>query len=225
MSTGPVTSAEAVSFQYPRGDFTLSVGAFAAHGGEAVALVGPSGCGKSTFLNLLAGVLRPDSGHITLNGVELADLKEEKLRQLRARQVGFVFQDFGLLDYLSAHDNIIHPYRMSRALKLTAETRARAADLAARLGIDRLLDRPPGDLSFGERQRVAICRALLPKPQLLLADEATGNLDPLNKRAIVDLMVAAAHEDGAALVAVTHDHDLLPAFDRVVDFAELDPAS
>jgi len=216
-----VIRIEQLRFAYPGGAFALSAPEFDVESGESVAIVGPSGSGKSTFLNLIAGVLRPASGRIAVDGVEVSALGERKGRAFRAGAVGFVFQDFGLLDYLSARDNILHPYRLSAALRLTAEIRARAEVLAARLGVAELMSRRPGALSQGERQRVAICRALLPAPRLILADEATGNLDPENKQAILDLLFDAVAREGATLVAVTHDHELLPRFGRVVDFREM----
>ena len=212
---------EQLRFAYPDGDFALSASEFRVARGETVAIVGPSGSGKSTFLNLIAGVLRPETGRIAVDDVEVSALGERQGRAFRAREVGFVFQDFGLLDYLTARDNILHPFRLSAALRLTAETRARAEALAERLGVDRLMNRRPGVLSQGERQRVAICRALLPAPSLILADEATGNLDPDNKRSILDLLFDAVAREGATLVAVTHDHELLPRFGRVVDFQDM----
>ena len=117
-------------------------------------------------------------------------------------------------------DNIIHPYRISRALKLTAGVKQRARELAGRADIGDKLGRYTGELSQGEKQRVAICRALLPGPKLVFADEATGNLDPRNKGRILDLLFDNVAEHGATLLAVTHDHELLPRFDRVVDFLE-----
>jgi putative ABC transport system ATP-binding protein len=213
-----VIRIDKMTFAYPGGGFALSVPELTVAAGETVAVVGPSGSGKSTFLNLLAGVLRPDAGCVVVDGTEVSALAEGPGRALRARSIGFVFQDFGLLDYLSAGDNILHPYRICSALRLSAEVRGRARALAQRLGVADRLHRRPGALSQGERQRVAICRALLPKPPLVLADEATGNLDPTNKQIILDLLFEAVAADGATLVAVTHDHELLPRFARVVDF-------
>jgi putative ABC transport system ATP-binding protein len=209
---------ERMRFAYAGGEFTLSVPALTVAAGETVAVVGPSGSGKSTLLNLLAGVLRPAAGRVMVNGTEVSALAEAAGRAFRARSIGFVFQDFGLLDYLSAGDNILHPYRICSALRLSAEVRERARALAQRLGVADRLHRRPGALSQGERQRVAICRALLPSPPLVLADEATGNLDPANKQVILDLLFEAVAADGATLVAVTHDHELLPRFDRIIDF-------
>jgi putative ABC transport system ATP-binding protein len=146
------------------------------------------------------------------------ELSDAGRRDFRITQIGFVFQDFELLDYLSVLDNILHPYRITRALKLTPEVHRRARELAGQMGIGDKLQRHAGELSQGEKQRAAICRALLPQPKLILADEATGNLDPDNKLHILDLLFDAVDQHGATLLAVTHDHELLPRFARVVDF-------
>lgn len=211
---------EQLKFAYPGGEFVLSVPELRVDAGETVAIVGPSGSGKSTLLNLIAGVLRPGAGRIEVDETEVSALPDRRSRAFRARTIGFVFQDFGLLDYISARDNILHPYRICAPLRLTTEVRARVEALAARLGVSQYLHRRPEALSQGERQRVAICRALLPGPRVILADEATGNLDPANKTAILDLLFEAVETDGATLVAVTHDHELLPRFDRVIDFRD-----
>jgi len=123
-----------------------------------------------------------------------------------------------LLDYLSVLDNILHPYRITRALVLDKTVRARAATLAENMGIGDKLARFPDELSQGEKQRAAICRALLPQPTLILADEATGNLDPDNKHVILNLLFDSVIDHDATLLAVTHDHELLSRFDRVIDF-------
>ena len=211
---------EQLKFAYPGGEFVLSVPELRVDAGETVAIVGPSGSGKSTLLNLIAGVLRPGAGRIEVDETEVSALSDRHGRAFRARTIGFVFQDFGLLDYISARDNILHPYRICAPLRLTTEVRARVEALAARLGVSRYLHRRPEALSQGERQRVAICRALLPGPRVILADEVTGNLDPANKNAILDLLFEAVETEGTTLVAVTHDHELLPRFDRVVDFRD-----
>ena len=141
-------------------------------------------------------------------------------RRFRASQIGFVFQDFALLDYLSARQNILYPYRITPALILDAPARDRAQALADACGIGDKLDRHPAALSQGEQQRVAICRALVTQPKLILSDEATGNLDPDSKARILDLLFEQAAEARAAVLAVTHDHELLPRFERVLDFAQ-----
>lgn len=210
---------ENIEFAYPAGRFRLRVPGLQVLPGERLAIVGPSGTGKTTLLNLVAGILRPDSGTIRVAGVELGSLSEDGVRRFRASTVGFVFQDFALLDYLTARENMLYPYRITPALSLDAEVRARAEALAGACGLAEKLDRRPGALSQGEQQRVAICRALVTRPRLVISDEATGNLDPENKTLILDLLFEQARAAEASVLAVTHDHALLPRFDRVVDFA------
>ena len=204
-------------FSYP--EFRLSIPALNVAQGERVAVVGPSGTGKTTLLNLVSGIARPEAGRITVGDVEVSRLGDAERRAFRAQRIGFVFQNFALLDYLTARENILYPYRIAPGLRLDREVRARAEALADAAGIGQKLGRRPGALSQGEQQRVAICRALITRPGLILADEATGNLDPETKGRILDLLFAQAAEVGATVLAVTHDHDLLPRFDRVVDFA------
>jgi len=208
----------ALRFNYPDGDFSLNIPEFHITGREKVAVVGASGSGKTTLLNLIAGIDVPQQGQINVCKTALHDLNDAMRRKFRISNIGFVFQSFELLDYLNVLDNILHPYRISHAMKLNAEVRERAHNLAQQMGLGHLLHRPSTGLSQGERQRAAICRALLAKPQLILADEATGNLDPENKQLILDLLFNAVDQHGATLLAVTHDHDLLPSFDRVIDF-------
>lgn len=207
-------------FSYPGGEFRLEVPSFTVQPGEKLSVIGASGSGKTTLLNLVAGIITPRRGSVRVADVEVSALNDAGRRQFRIQQIGFVFQDFELLDYLNVLDNILHPYRITDALRLTAAVRERAAALADRMGLGDKLRRHTNDLSQGERQRVAICRALLPEPRLLLADEATGNLDPHNKTLILDLLFDSVDAHGATLLAVTHDHELLPRFDRVVDFAD-----
>jgi putative ABC transport system ATP-binding protein len=176
-------------------------------------------------LNLIAGILLPQRGRVDCAGVEVSALADRDRRNFRISTIGFVFQDFELPDYLDVLDNILHPYRITAALRLTADVRARAAELARRMDIGDKLHRPVDRLSQGEKQRVAICRALLPAPRLVLADEATGNLDPHNKVHILELLFQSVESHGAALLAVTHDHELLPHFDRVVDFSDFSSAA
>ena len=164
-----------LQFDYPGSEFRLTVSEFAIASGEKVAVVGPSGSGKTTLLNLLAGILTPGQGRVRVGEVDVSDLGDAGRRDFRISNIGFVFQDFELLDYLSILDNILHPYRITGALKLTGEVRQRALHLARQMGIAEQVKKYPGELSQGEKQRAAICRALLPNPGLILADEATGN--------------------------------------------------
>jgi len=189
--------------------------------GERVAIIGPSGCGKTTLLSLLTGILVPQSGHVVVAGTEISRLADSERRRFRITRMGLVFQSLALVEYLDVFDNILHAYRITSALRIDEAVRSRARSLASDLGLEGKLHRPVGALSQGERQRVAIGRALLSKPEVLLADEATGNLDPANKGRILDLLFAQLERDRSTLVAVTHDHELLPRFDRVVDFREI----
>jgi len=209
---------KALRFNYPNGDFALNIPELRIMDREKVAVVGPSGSGKTTLLNLIAGIDVPQQGQISVCNTPLHNINDTSRRNFRISHVGFVFQSFELLDYLNVLDNILHPYRISHALKLDAQVREHAQNLAQQMGLAHLLNRSTDTLSQGERQRTAICRALLTKPQLILADEPTGNLDPENKRLILDLLFNAVDHQGATLLAVTHDHDLLPGFDRVIDF-------
>lgn len=207
-----------VRFRFPSGEFRLEVPHLSVTAGEKVAVIGPSGSGKTTLLNLVAGILTPTAGRLEVDGAGLAQLSEQQRRDFRIARIGFIFQDFGLIDYLDVLDNIVHPCRISSTLKLTSEIKQRARELAGQLGVSSRTKHHPAELSHGERQRVAICRALLLSPKLILADEATGNLDPKNKMLILDALFQAVTTQQATVLAVTHDHELLDRFDRVIDF-------
>jgi len=212
---------ENVVFSYAEGGFCLEVPRLQVASGERVAVIGPSGSGKTTLLHLIAGIVVPGSGRITACGATLGGLSDAQRRAHRIRTMGLVFQEFELLDYLSVLENTLLPYRVTSALSLDREVIDRAGDLAGKLGLGDLVRRRPRELSHGERQRVGICRALLPEPQLLLADEPTGNLDPRTKNKVIDLLLDHAKESETALLTVTHDHALLDRFDRVVDMEAL----
>jgi putative ABC transport system ATP-binding protein len=207
-----------LEFHYPSGTFRLSIPDLTIGEGETVAFIGPSGSGKTTLLNLIAGIATPARGTVTTAGSSIQSMSDGERRAFRVRHVGLVFQEFELLEYLSVLDNILLPYRISPALELTAAARQRATELAEEVGLASLLDRYPERLSQGERQRVAVCRAVLPQPGLILADEPTGNLDPANKTKVLDILFSFAADQGSTLVAVTHDHDILDRFDRAIDF-------
>ena len=209
-----------LKFHYRTGEFRLRVPEFSVAKSEKVAVIGPSGSGKTTLLNLIAGIITPINGSISVEKVKVSELTDAGRRDFRITSIGFVFQDFELLDYLNVMDNILHPYRITDALTLDKAVRSRAATLAEEMGINDKLKRNANDLSQGEKQRAAICRALLPQPKLILSDEATGNLDPDNKTRILDLLFRAVEEHDATLLAVTHDYELLKRFDRVVDFRD-----
>ena len=209
---------EQLHFAYPGAPYALDLPEFRVESGEHVAIVGPSGAGKTTLLKLIAGILQPGTGTVTVDGSALHDLNESARRNFRISRIGFVFQELELLDYLDVLDNILHTYRINHVLRLDEPVRERARRLAEEVGLGDMLRRMPKELSQGEKQRVAVCRALLAKPALILADEATGNLDPANKVRILELLFDAAKSANSSLVAVTHDHELLPRFDRVIEF-------
>ena len=201
---------------YPDDPFRLRIADLRVGAGEKLALIGPSGSGKTTLMNVIAGIVLPSQGEVRVGDIVVNHLPDSARRRHRLTSVGFVFQDFGLIEYLSALDNILHPYRINKALRLDAAARSRARELAESLGVGQALHKRPGTLSHGERQRVALARALLAEPRLILADEPTGNLDPSNKQKILEMLLVAVERRGATLIAATHDHALLPLFDRVL---------
>ncbi len=220
MST-PVVRVHDLSFRYGEGDFHLRIPELEVGRASSAAFIGPSGSGKTTLLHLIAGIALPQTGKIETNGVDVTKLSESARREFRIKNVGLVFQEFELLEYLSVLDNVLLPYRINPALELTPEVRERAQTIADQVGIGDKLARYPRQLSQGERQRVAVCRAVLTEPAVLMADEPTGNLDPLNKGRVLDILFDYAEASGTTLLTVTHDHDLLERFERVVDFKEL----
>jgi putative ABC transport system ATP-binding protein len=180
--------------------------------GEALGLVGPSGSGKSTLLMVLAGLERPDSGRVVLDGTDLTRLSEDALARIRGRRIGIVFQSFHLVPTMTALENVALP------LELAGVDGAfeRAAEELRVVGLGDRLSHYPAQLSGGEQQRVAIARALAPDPAIVVADEPTGNLDERTGRTIADLIFALKRERGATLILVTHDPSLAQRCDRVV---------
>jgi putative ABC transport system ATP-binding protein len=211
---------ENLEFEYGPGRFRLCIPDLQIEAGTRMAFVGPSGSGKTTLLRLLAGIVTPQSGTVTIGEVPVSELADAGRRAFRIRHIGFVFQDFRLVEHLDVRENILLPYRLNDALPVYDSIESQVKQQAERLDLADKLDSPVDELSQGEQQRVAICRALLPRPDLLLADEPTGNLDPKNKDRILDQLFQQAESAEATLVMVTHDHALLDRFDRVVDFTK-----
>jgi putative ABC transport system ATP-binding protein len=180
--------------------------------GEAVGLVGPSGSGKSTLLMTMAGLERPDTGSIKIDGVSLDGLSEDALAKFRGARIGIVFQAFHLIPTMTALENVAAPLELAGLQDAFARA---AAELAA-VGLDQRLSHYPAQLSGGEQQRVALARALAPRPSLLIADEPTGNLDETTGRAIIDLLFDLRAQRGATLVLVTHDLALAARCDRTI---------
>ena len=180
--------------------------------GEAVGLVGPSGSGKSTLLMTMAGLERPDSGKVIVDGTDLSGLDEDALARFRGRRIGIVFQSFHLVPTMTALENVALP------LELAGEDEAfeRAEAELQAVGLSHRLHHYPAQLSGGEQQRVAIARAIVPNPAILVADEPTGNLDEATGQSIVDLLFALKRDRGATLVLVTHDLALARLCDRMV---------
>ncbi|SMB27233.1 putative transporter subunit: ATP-binding component of ABC superfamily [Sterolibacterium denitrificans] len=182
--------------------------------GEAVAIVGSSGSGKSTLLGLLAGLDRPTAGSVRLAGQNLADLDEDALAALRGRLLGFVFQSFQLMPTMTALENVMLPLELAGRNLSHAQRIAR--EMLARVGLVERSTHYPKHLSGGEQQRVALARAFAPGPQLLLADEPTGNLDADTGAAVIELMFAMNAEQGTTLLLVTHDEALARRCDRIL---------
>jgi putative ABC transport system ATP-binding protein len=180
--------------------------------GEAIGLIGPSGSGKSTLLMVMAGLERPDSGEVVVNGIAFNALGEDALARFRGRHVGIVFQSFHLIPTMTALENVAVPLELAG----NPDASERATQELASVGLGDRLHHYPTQLSGGEQQRVALARALAPDPAILVADEPTGNLDEVTGKQIVDLIFTKHAERGMTLVLVTHDTSLAQRCDRVV---------
>jgi putative ABC transport system ATP-binding protein len=216
-----VIQVKDLAFGYRVGGFRLSVRALRIGPGENVAMTGPSGSGKTTLLNLLAGILVPSGGQINVLDIEVSSLSTEDRQDFRALRMGLVFQEFELLEYLDVLDNVLLPCRVSPVLHFDGEVRVRAAELLDDVGLGDKLHRYPGYLSQGERQRVAVCRALVTKPAIIFGDEPTGNLDSSNRDHVMKTLFRYSADTKAPLIVVTHDHELIGRFDRTIDVREL----
>ncbi|HEV2565542.1 MAG TPA: ABC transporter ATP-binding protein [Microvirga sp.] len=180
--------------------------------GEAVGLIGPSGSGKSTLLMTMAGLERPDSGKVIVDGTDLSGLDEDALARFRGRRIGIVFQSFHLVPTMTALENVALPLELAG----DDEAFARAEAELQAVGLGHRLYHYPAQLSGGEQQRVAIARAIVPNPAILVADEPTGNLDENTGGSIIDLLFTLKRDRGATLVLVTHDLNLARLCDRMV---------
>ena len=218
---GPLLEARAVHKHYILGRRRLDVlrgVTLNVSRGEFVALKGASGAGKSTLLHLLGGLDTPNGGEIYFNGSNLTSLGGAELCRWRNQRVGFIFQAYHLLPELDALENVCLPASLARGDAAQAERRAR--DLLARVGLAERVDHKPFELSGGEQQRVAIARALINEPELILADEPTGNLDSHTGEEIIDLLCAIRAERNATLVIATHDARVAARAPRVVELVD-----
>ncbi len=211
------------SFLSPEGERVeiVQVPEFSLAPGEQLALRGESGSGKTTFLNLIAGILAADSGRVTVDGTEMTALSEPKRDRLRADKLGYIFQTFNLLQGYTVLENVL----LGMSFGPRGADRAHAREVLERVGLGHRLNHFPRQLSTGQQQRVAVARALANRPKLVLADEPTGNLDRKHARDALALIREVCREQGAALLLVSHDEEVLAQFELRKDFAQINGAA
>jgi putative ABC transport system ATP-binding protein len=224
----PAVSIEGAVFSYERGRTVLRVPALEIARGAKVFIYGPSGSGKTTLLGLMAGVLRADAGAVRVLGTNLTDLSNRRRDALRAAHIGYIFQLFNLIPYLSVQENIVLPCRLSRERRERlggVPPEKAAAALADALQIHGLLHERVTRLSVGQQQRVAAARALIGAPELVIADEPTSALDSDRRESFLELLFARCADAGATLVFVSHDRQLQHMFDDSMSLADLNTES
>ncbi len=217
-----------VRFRYRSGPDVLDIPALRVMRGELLFLHGPSGSGKTTLLGLLAGVLVPTDGQLTVLGEPLGRMRGAARDRFRAAHIGYVFQMFNLIPYLTVQDNILLPPRLSKARRARlagADAAAEAARLAERLELHGLLDQPVTALSVGQQQRVAVARALIGSPELVVCDEPTSALDADRRDRFLELLFASVQASSATLVFVSHDLSLAERFGRSVSLPQVNRAA
>jgi len=204
-------------FRYETGGFKLNIPSLSIRQGEQVAVVGSSGCGKTTLAYLISGIHVPDAGSVAIGRQRVSEMSDMERRDFRISNIGFIFQEFELIEYLRVEENILLPYLVNNSLDLGRSARECARTLAESVGLGEKLRNFPGELSQGEKQRLAICRALVADPKIIVADEPTGNLDARNTEAIMQLIRKQACDRGATFVMITHEQGLLDRFERMID--------
>lgn len=215
----PVIGCYDLRFSYSE-DFALEIEQLHIQQGTKLAVTGPSGCGKTTFIKLLSGILRPETGKIMVDDLDITQYSGNDLQDFRILKMGLIFQEFELLDYLKVIDNVTLPLRINPVITYTREAVSRASDLLGEVGLGNKTQRYPGRLSQGERQRVAVCRSLIASPKILLCDEPTANLDVRNRDLILQLIFNYCQTENATLIMVTHDREILKSFDEVLDLSD-----
>lgn len=219
----PLLKIQSLTKSYPLPDggrkTIVDVGDFSLSAAQQLALRGESGSGKTTFLNLIAGILTADTGTVEISGVNMSGLREHARDRLRAKSIGYIFQTFNLLQGYTCLENVVLGMAFGAGVD-----REHARELLERVGLSQRLQHYPRQLSTGQQQRVAVARALANRPKLVLADEPTGNLDRRNARESLALIRETCHENGAALLLVSHDPDVLGAFEHQHDFATINRA-
>lgn len=224
----PAVELEKLRFAYGAGPNVLAIDALRIARGETVFLHGSSGSGKTTLLGLLAGVLRATSGSVKVLGTDFTTMSSGARDSFRAKHLGYVFQMFNLIPYLSVQENILLPCRLdaTRRERIGSQSMAAAAeDMATQLDIAQYLHKPVTQLSVGQQQRVAAARALIGHPEVVIADEPTSALDTDRREAFLKLLFASCDKAGATLVFVSHDMTLQPLFKRTVELSAINTAS
>jgi len=227
----PMLAVEDLRFRWPRATADcLAIGHLELAAGEALFLRGPSGCGKSTLLSLVAGVLAPSGGRISLLGHDWTAMPPSQRDRVRADSIGYIFQQFNLLPYLSVLDNVLLPCRLSASRSSRASNDGTPADAARtlllRMGLgEGLWHRKAAELSVGQQQRVAAARALIGRPALVIADEPTSALDEELQGSFMQVLMGSCRDAGSALLLVSHDTRLAAAFDRSLDLRTINTAA
>tara|TARA_B100000963_G_scaffold129530_1_gene113015 strand:- start:1239 stop:1928 length:690 start_codon:yes stop_codon:yes gene_type:complete len=207
-------------FQYPASDFKIEISDIKITQGSKIAISGKSGSGKTTLIHLISGILKPQSGEILFYNKSITDMNDKEIRKHRILNIGFIFQEFELLEYLNVMDNLILPYKINKSLVLDAEIKDKAKEIANRIGIGNKLDQHPKQLSGGERQRLAIARALITSPPLIIADEPTGNLDEKTSNIVMDEITDQVSYTNSTLIMISHNNELISSFDEIIDIQE-----
>ncbi len=217
-----------VQFSYPQTDHSvLDISNLTIGQNEKIFLFGPSGSGKTTLLEMIAGVLVPDSGHIQICGAEIQNMSSAQRDRFRAEKIGYIFQNFNLIPYLTVIENITLPLYLSPGRRKNVSVQNELNEvvfICKELGIEMLLSKKVTELSIGQQQRVAAARALLGKPELILADEPTSALDFEHREKFIQLLFKLSDQSGSSILFVSHDRSLEKLFDRSISLAQINQA-